>query len=98
MNGSGRPAQSEAAGPVSRAAKVFHLEIVRVGKDGRRRGRLTGIPVAVHENPPTASGPYFLERLAKGRYAITTHYDAWSFMSPVTIDQARRRVVLEEKS
>jgi hypothetical protein len=98
MNGSDRPAASEAAGPVPRPAQVFRLEIVRVSKDGRRRRRLTDIPVAIHEAPGKVEGPYFLERLAKGRYALTTHYDAWSFMSPVTIDKARRRVVLENKS
>jgi hypothetical protein len=77
---------------------IFYLEIVRVAKDGRRKSRLTEIPVAVHEDPARSEGPYFLERLAKGRYALTTHYDAWSFMSPVTVDKARRRIVLEEKA
>ena len=60
--------------------------------------RLTDIPVAVHDDPAKGDGPWFLERLAKGRYALTPHYDAWSFMSPVTIDKARRRVLLEEKA
>jgi hypothetical protein len=71
---------------------------VRVAKDGRRRSRVTDIPVAVHDDPANTEGPWFLERLAKGRYALTTHSDAWSFMSPVTIDKSRRRVVVEEKS
>jgi hypothetical protein len=71
---------------------------VRVARGGRRTSRVTGIPVAVHDDPTRGDGPYFLERLAKGRYALTTHYDAWSFMSPVTVDKARRRVLLEEKS
>lgn len=69
-----------------------------MAKDGRRKRRLTKIPVAVHENPSQGEGPYFLARLAKGRYALTTHSDAWSFMSPVTIDKARKRVVVEEKA
>ena len=98
MHGSGRVAPGEAAGPVAPPAKVFQLEIVRIGKDGRRHSRLTEIPVAVRDTPSKDDGPYFLERLAKGRYALTTHYDAWSFMSPVTVDKARRRVVVEEKS
>jgi len=68
-----------------------------VARDGRRRSRLTDIPVAVHEEPLKDDGPYFLAPLAKGRYALTTHYDAWSFMSPVTVDKARKRVVVEEK-
>ena len=68
-----------------------------MAKDGRRTRRLTDIPVALREDPAKSEGPYFLERLSKGRYALTTHYDAWSFMSPVTIDRARRRVVLAEK-
>ena len=99
MHGPGVLAMSAEAGPVvRRPAKTFHLEIVRVARDGRRTSRLTAIPVSVYENPAKADGPYFLERLAKGRYAVTTHYDAWSFMSPVTIDKARRRVLLEEKA
>jgi hypothetical protein len=97
MNGSGGLAQGVAAGP-ARPAQVFRLEIVRVGRDGRRRSRVTDIPVAIREAPGSGDGPYFLQRLAKGRYALTSHYDAWSFMSPVTIDKARRRVVLEDKS
>ena len=98
MKGSDRLAPSDAAGPVAPAAKTFRLEIVRVAKDGRRSSRLTEIPVAVRGTPANDEGPYFLERLAKGRYALTTHYDAWSFMSPVTVDKARRRVVVEEKT
>ena len=69
-----------------------------MARDGRRTSRVTEIPVAVHEDSPKSDGPYFLERLSKGRYALSTHYDAWSFMSPVTIDKARRRVRVEEKS
>ena len=97
MSGPGRVATSAAAAPVSRPARIFHLEIVRVAKDGKRRSRITDIPVAVHEDPAKSDGPWFLERLSKGRYALTTHSDAWSFMSPVTVDKARRRVVVEEK-
>ena len=81
-----------------RTQAPVHLEIVRVAKDGKRRSRLTRIPVAVHDDPAANDGPWFLERLSKGRYALTTHYDAWSFMSPVTIDKSRRRVRLEEKA
>ena len=98
MNGPGRLAPNEGAGPAPRPAKIFRLEIVHVAKDGRRKSRLTDIPVAVHEDPAKDDGPYFLAPLAKGRYALTTHYDAWSFMSPVTVDKARTRVVVEEKA
>ena len=69
-----------------------------MAKDGRRKSRLTDIPVAVHDDSAKGDGPWFLERLSKGRYALTIHDDAWSFMSPVTIDKARRRIVVEEKS
>ena len=98
MNGSDPLAMNEGAGPVLRPAKIFHLEIVRVGRDGRRKSRVTDIPVAVHDDPAKADGPYFLQRLSKRRYALTTRYDAWSFMSPVTIDKTRKRVLLEEKT
>jgi hypothetical protein len=70
---------------------------VSVARGGRRTSRVTDIPVAIRDDPANGDGPFFLERLAKGRYALTTHYDAWSFMSPVTIDRARRRVIVEEK-
>ena len=69
-----------------------------MAKDGRRTHRLTDIPVALREDPAKSDGPFFLERLSKGRYALTTQYDAWSFMSPVTIDRARRRVRVEDRS
>jgi hypothetical protein len=82
---------------VSRAAKEFHLEIVRIGRNGRKVRRATRIPVTIRHDIAHPDGPYFLERLAKGRYAVTTRYDAWSFMSPVTIDKSRRRVVVEGK-
>lgn len=67
---------------------------MRVGRDGRRRRALTRIPVAVEDALQANDGPYFLARRAKGRYAVTTQCDAWSF--PVTIDRARRRVVVIE--
>lgn len=69
-----------------------------MAKGGRRKSRVTDIPVAIRDDPAQTEGPWFLERLAKGRYALTTQYDAWSFMSPVTVDKARRRVVVEEKN
>jgi hypothetical protein len=77
---------------------VFHLEIVGVGKDGRKRKKLTRIPVAVNdEDIGNPEGPFFLQRLAKDRYAVTSRCDAWSFMTPVRIDKSRRRVVVEGK-
>ena len=58
MNGSDPLAMNEGAGPVLRPAKIFHLEIVRVGRDGRRKSRVTDIPVAVHDNPAKADGAW----------------------------------------
>lgn len=68
-----------------------------MGKDGQRRRQLTHIPVTIADAGAMGDGPYFLQRLSKGRYAVTTRSDAWSFMTPVKIDKARRRVVVEGK-
>ena len=74
-------------------AREFPLEIVDVAADGRARRRLTDIRVTVRD--PGSAGPHFLERLSKRRYTVTSQWDAWSFMNPVTIDKGRKRVVLK---
>jgi hypothetical protein len=77
---------------VARPAQEFALEIVDV-ENGRVRRRLTDIRVTIRD--PRSAGPHFLERLSKHRYTVTSHWDAWSFMQPVTIDKGRKRVVLK---
>jgi hypothetical protein len=77
---------------VARPSQVFPLEIVDVA-NGRVRRRLTDIRVTIEDT--RSDGPHFLERLSKHRYTITSQWDAWSFMQPVTIDKGRKRVVLK---
>lgn len=85
----------------SRPLREFPLEIVSVGKDGRRERRLTQVPVVIRDAfgkfvfDARSNEPLFLAQLARGRYTVTTKCDAWSFMRPVRIDKHRRRVVLE---
>ena len=42
-----------------------------------------------------SEGPLLLLRLPKGRYTVTTRWEAWSFSRPVTVGDDRERVVLE---
>lgn len=85
----------------SRPVREFPLEIVCVGKNGRRERRLTSLPVVIRDAfgnfvfDNRSNEPLFLAQLARGRYTVTTKCDAWSFMRPVRIDKQRQRVVLE---
>ena len=40
-----------------------------------------------------SAGPYFLARLPKGKYVVSTRWDAWSFSREVRIGGERQRVV-----
>jgi hypothetical protein len=91
MAANGGLVQGEAA-VAARPAQEFALEIVDVS-NGRVRRRLTDIRVTIDD--ARSDGPHFLERRSKHRYTLTTHWDAWSFMQPVTIDKGRKRVVLK---
>ena len=84
---------------LKRAADEYPLEVVFVERRGRREQLLPDMPVRITDDKGNVvfdartMGPYFLARLPKGRYTISTRWDAWSFSRPVTIGAARQRVV-----
>ena len=94
----------EEAAAVKRAAQEYPLELVFVERDGKRKDELYDNPVVIRDASgkvvlaSRTDGPYFLARLPAGDYTVTTHWDAWSFTKPVTIDpEGRERVVFEWK-
>ena len=87
------------ADAIKRAAQEYPLELVFVEKKGKREMPLANMPVRITDDrgkvvfEGQSEGPYFLARLPKGRYTVSTRWDAWSFSRPVTIGRARQRVV-----
>ena len=84
---------------LKRAADEYPLEVVFVQREGRREQLLPDMPVRITDEhgkvvfDARTMGPYFLARLPKGRYTISTRWDAWAFQRPVTIGSERQRVV-----
>ncbi len=84
---------------LKRAASRFPLELVFVEKSGKRERYLADMPVRITDAEGRvvfdglSTGPYFLARLPKGRYVVSTRWDAWSFSRPVKIGGERQRVV-----
>ena len=84
---------------LKRAADEYPLEVVFVERQGRREQLLPDMPMRITDEKGNVvfdartMGPYFLARLPKGRYTISTRWDAWSFSRPVTIGAERQRVV-----
>jgi len=97
----GRTPQEEAA--VKRAAQEWPLEIVFDERDGSKDKTLENMPVTVTDASGRvvfdgiASGPVMLLKLPKGRYTVTTKWDAWEFSRPVTLGDDRERVVFDWK-
>lgn len=84
---------------LKRAADEYPLEVVFVEKHGRRERYLPDMPMRIVDDKGKVvfeahtMGPYFLAKLPRGRYTISTRWDAWSFSRPVTIGGERQRVV-----
>jgi hypothetical protein len=91
----------EEANALKRAAQEYPLELVFVERDGRKERYLDGMPVRITDAKGkvvfdgTSKGPYFLARLPKGRYKVTTRWDAWAFSREVSIGSERQRVVFK---
>lgn len=87
------------ANAIKRAAQEFPLELVFVEKVGRREKPLADMPVRITDEKGKvvfdgqAEGPYFIARLPKGKYTVSTRWDAWSFSREVKIGGNRQRVV-----
>ncbi|HZZ91912.1 MAG TPA: hypothetical protein VFE23_05075 [Usitatibacter sp.] len=87
------------ANAIKRAAQEFPLELVFVEKVGRREKHLANMPVRITDDKGKvvfegeSTGPYFLARLPKGKYIVSTRWDAWSFSREVKIGSQRQRVV-----
>jgi hypothetical protein len=89
----------EQANALQRAAQKYPLEVVFVEKCGKRERHLADMPVRITDESGRvvfdglSEGPYFLARLPKGRYTVSTRWDAWSSSRPVKIGGERQRVV-----
>jgi hypothetical protein len=87
------------ADAMKRAAQEYPLELVFVERKGRKENYLADMPVRIVDDKGKvvfegqSEGPYFLARLPKGRYTVSTRWDAWSFSRPVTVGKQRQRVV-----
>jgi len=87
------------ANAIKRAAQNFPLELVFVEKVGRREQPLADMPVRITDEKGkvvfegASEGPYFIARLPKGKYTVSTRWDAWSFSREVKIGGQRQRVV-----
>jgi len=91
----------EEAAAVKRAAQEWPMEIVFREAGGGKDRPLENMPVQVTDASGkvvfdgVSEGPLLLLRLPKGRYTVTTRWEAWSFSRPVTVGDDRERVVLE---
>lgn len=97
----GRTPEERAA--VKRAAQEWPLEIVFYETVSSKPRTLENMPVTVTDATGKvvfdgiASGPVMLLKLPKGRYTVTTRWDAWEFSQPVTLGDERERVVFDWK-
>jgi hypothetical protein len=77
----------------------FPLELVFIEKSGKRERPLSDMPVRITDEDGQvvfqrqSAGPVFRTRLPKGRYTVSTRWDACSCSRPVTIGKERQRVV-----
>ena len=96
ITGGTNPAEAES---VKRAAQDYPLELVFEQEGAKGEKMLKDMPVSITDErgkvvfEGQSTGPYFLARLPKGRYFVTTHWDDWSFTREVNIGGDRQRVV-----
>ena len=94
-------ATHEEANALKRAAEAYPLELVFVEKDGRKERYLNDMPVRITDMKGRvvfdgqSKGPYFLARLPRGEYTVSTRWDAWSFSRRVSIGRERQRIVFK---
>jgi hypothetical protein len=77
----------------------YPLELVFVERRGRRERPLADMPVRIVDAggkvvfEGRSHGPCLLARLPKGRYTVSTRWDAWACSRPVTLGAQPQRVV-----
>jgi len=82
-----------------RTARQYSLELVFVERSGRREREISDMPVRITDAhgrvvfEVAATGPRCLARLPKGRYMVSTRWDAWCPSRPVTVQRDKQRVV-----
>lgn len=100
ITGGKTPQEADA---VKRAAQEWPLEIVFREQDHGADRALERMPITITDASGkvvfdgVSEGPILLARLPRGRYTVTTRWDAWSFSRPVTIGEERERVVFDWK-
>jgi hypothetical protein len=81
------------------SAREYSLELVFVERAGRREREISDMPVRITDAhgrvvfEAATTGARCLARLPKGRYTVSTRWDAWCSSRPVTIGRERQRVV-----
>jgi len=82
-----------------RAAPDYPLELVFIEKSGRRERPLSDMPVRITDADGhvvfqrQSAGPLFRTRLPKGRYTVSTRWDACCPSRPITVREGKLRVV-----
>jgi hypothetical protein len=84
---------------MKRSAPDFPLELVFVEKSGRRERPLSDMPVRITDADGRvvcqrqSAGPLFRTRLPKGRYMVSTRWDACSPSRPLVMGEGKQRLV-----
>jgi len=92
-------ARVEEVQALKKVAADYPLELVFVERFGRKENYVTDMPVRIVDAEGKvvfdgqSQGPYFLAKLPKGRYTISTRWDAFSSSRPVVVGKERQRVV-----
>ena len=82
-----------------RAAADYPLELVFVEKSGRRERPLSDMPVRITDADGRvvyqrqSAGPLFRMRLPKGRYIVSTRWDACAPSRPLVMREGKQRLV-----
>src|SRR4051794_13494582 len=75
------------------------LELVFVERCGKKESLIADMPVRIVDAQGKvvfdghSKGPILHARLPRGRYTVSTRWDAWSSSRPVTIGRSPQRIV-----
>lgn len=82
-----------------RASPDYPLELVFIEKSGRRERPLSDMPVRITDadgrvvTQRRSAGPTFRTRLPKGRYTVSTRWDACVPSRPLVMGDRKQRLV-----